>query len=244
MDLIKESERIEMLEWMLHTVLDRLGSSELTRNQVGASRNNFGIINDLEVCITASKLLFEGDENLLEKATGIMNMWGEDTSKSTGFVIRDAKRLRPRNQGRQRLVNISFRNTEQKISVLWNTQKNPLSLLQKCDSEKRQNTCLIKLNARTLLYIIYLTDTANDRIRLRKTAAVNSNIERVNTISLMQLLLRTFMYYTGINSTRCLSQYILDRNSYQRFDDIGNSKSWYINKKKSGSLMYICLKWQ
>lgn len=159
-------------------------------------------------------------------------MWGEDTSKSTGFVIRDAKRLRPRNQGRQRLVNISFRNTEQKISVLWNTQKNPLSLLQKCASEKRQNTYLIKLNARTLLCIIYLTDTANDRIRLRKTAAVNSNIERVNTISLMQLLLLTFMYYTGINSTRCLRQYILDRNSYQRFDDIGNSKSWYINKKK------------
>ena len=59
---------------MLHTVIDRLGSSELTRNQVGASRYNFGIINDLEVCITASKLLFEGDENLLEKATGIINM--------------------------------------------------------------------------------------------------------------------------------------------------------------------------
>lgn len=52
---------------MLHTVIDRLGSSELTRNQVGASRYNFGIINDLEVCITASKLLFEGDENLLKK---------------------------------------------------------------------------------------------------------------------------------------------------------------------------------
>ena len=41
MHLIKESERI--------CCIDRLGSSELTRNQVAASRNNFGIINDLEV---------------------------------------------------------------------------------------------------------------------------------------------------------------------------------------------------
>lgn len=134
----------------------------------------------------------------------------------------------------------AFETLRRKLVCFETHKKNPLSLLQKCDSEKRQNTCLIKLNARTLLCIIYLTDTANDRIRLRKTAAVNSNIERVNTISLMQFLLRTFMYYTGINC--CLRQYILDRNSYQRFDDIGNSKSWYINKKKSGSLMYICLK--
>lgn len=164
MDLSREGGRIDNILRTIQTMQGRLDTIETTSENQTPSTNgdNNGIptrnqpisdpLRDNDLCIIASGISVTDNENLMEKATAIIQALGEDVSSNV--LITGAKRSPAHFENRPPWMKISFQNLQEKVLVL----RNKMTLrdsheykevyLKSCKSHAER---LIELNARAVL---------------------------------------------------------------------------------------------
>lgn len=104
---------------------EKTGNPTLPANNQSAGNqgfhNNRGTnVDDSEVSIVAFGLKYEEEEDLMMKATDIVQALGEEVASNV--IVTGTKRFRSRIPGRVGLVKISFQNVQEKVLVLRNKQ--------------------------------------------------------------------------------------------------------------------------
>lgn len=173
--ICREKSRIDKVLETMQSVQTRLTSLEERSQTTTLStaeparateeRTSQEFLNDPDCCITASGLPVTDGENLLQKATDVIDALGGNVSASVH--ITGVTRMKNYSDNRPPLVKISFQNVNEKILVLRNKMKLKDDSQFKnvyLKSSKSHAERLIELNARALLRHLPQNNRQNLRV--------------------------------------------------------------------------------
>lgn len=185
MSISREKSRIDHVIETMESVQNRLESLEqrdqpMIDGMNTIRQNNLDYLNDPDLCITASGIQYQENENLIEKVNTLLDALGTEVSQNV--IVTGVTRLRNRFDSRPPLIKISFQNTHEKVVVLRNKMKLKNNEHYKdvyLKSSKSHAERLIELNARTILR--HLPQDQRNSLRVDASGRIRARQEHVQT---------------------------------------------------------------